>query len=182
MIDKKKKEKNESGTEPSKLEKFIRGSVKKRQYQILIRTQHQFHFPSILKPATAIFHRYGEIAKFNVVVYNYYKKYKNYWSTKFSRINKNKDLLALEQKYENVNVNLLAKYLTFKGKFELQKKSDIQILEDIIKIIYWLPLYDKSQIVNEETEIQNIIKEWQEQEAKEAQVKKQIKQNKAEMK
>lgn len=168
------KNNTDKGAEPSKLEKFVRGCVRNRQYEIIIGKKKQFTIHQIKKPATAIFFRENK-AKFEVVVYNYFRKYRNYWSTKFSRINKNKDLLALQEKYENVNINLLAKYLSFKGKFELQKKSDIQILEDIIKIIYWIPLYDKTATpLSDEEEVALIIKEYQELEVQQNKIQKEI--------
>jgi hypothetical protein len=111
--------------------------------------------------AKKVYYQYNE-DKFERTISYYYMKEKERLRFMLRRIEKNKELIRIKEKYKLIDVMMLAKYLALKGKFKLQSKNDIILLEDICKINYKIPLFNINEtyiqkIENEEEHTMKIL-------------------------
>lgn len=121
--------------------KFVNGMVRKQTLEIIIGKRKKYSFYTVFKPAERIFGKYDALG-FEYVTKHYFKKARSVFSSRFSRINKNDDLNELKKKYPMVDIMRLAQFMSMEDKFSLNKKSDIKVLEQIIRCVLSLPMYD----------------------------------------
>lgn len=120
----------------SKLHKFIRGYLRRQYREMIEEKRERFNLSEVSYSAKIIFYR-GSILDeqyFLIKVSGIYRNEKNKLKQKIRRIEKNSDLLRLENIYPHSKVMLMAKELGFYTDFNHFNKKHIQLLEDIIRL------------------------------------------------
>jgi len=127
----------------SNIEIFVRSLVKKQALRIIYNDLKKFNHYPIHYSSRKIFLRedFNQETLYYTIAY-YYKKEKNRLQKKYTRIKKNQTILSLKNKYEEVNVELLAYYLNITEVLNFKTIKHYDILEQIIKIT--LSLADKN--------------------------------------
>jgi len=154
LEDKKTKKKN-------RIEVFVINKLNQHCIEIVIGQRRSFSLKPIMEIAKKVYLKYDENSFQRTVSY-YYVKEKNRLQQLMRRVEKNKELIRMKEKYKLIDVMMLAKYLTLKGKFKLQSKKDIELLEDICKLTYKIPLFNITEsyierIQNEEEHTLSIL-------------------------
>gem|GEM_PF-1947178 len=127
----------------SNIEIFVRSLVKKQALRIIYNDLKKFNHYPIHYASKKIFLRedFNQETLYYTIAY-FYKKEKNRLQKKYTRIKKNKTILALKNKYKEVDIELLAYYLNITEILNFKTIKHYDVLEQIIKIT--LGLADKT--------------------------------------
>jgi len=156
-----KDEQNTNNSTKNRIEVFVINKLNQHCIEIIIGQRKSFSIKPIMNVAKLVYFKYDENSFERTISY-YYMKEKRRLQSLLRRITKNTELQRIDKKYKLIDVMMLAKYLTMKGKFKLQSKKDIMLIEDICKINYKIPLFNINEnyikrIEDEEEHTLNIL-------------------------
>lgn len=133
----------------NKIKEYVESLVRIQTMEIITDEIDNYNFRKILAQCRKYYLKYDSL-KFERVVQYYYYNIKHRNLNKLQRIKKSKKVLALQQKYQLIDVIKLTTYLVFTNKISIQQPSDFIILEDIIKINLSIPIFDRTNNLNAE--------------------------------